>query len=38
MFFTFNACDLDPKIYSEYDREDLKIAKQLLILNWVMFT
>ena len=21
MFFTFNACDLDPEIYSEYDRE-----------------
>lgn len=27
MFFTFNACDLDPEIYSEYDREGFESAE-----------
>ena len=30
MFFTFNACDLDPQIYSEYDREGFENSESAL--------
>ena len=30
MFFTFNACDLNPQIYSEYDREGFENSEDAL--------
>ena len=30
LFFTFNACDLDPQIYSEYDREGFENSESAL--------